>query len=117
MSRSRNYDREFTLNDRLKKENAELKREVAKLRKTLNRRNFDSEQIQNPRHLEERKKSEAKNPSKSKKDWTCFDCARGVMQLKRITRRDGEFYLRRCSNEECKHQTKLKKYNDKVEQS
>lgn len=117
MRRSRNYDKEFSQNDRLKKENSELKRELSKLRKMIDRLNIDVEQFQGLRKLVEQQNEETKNVSKSKKDWTCFKCGRGVMQLKIHPRRDGPHYIRLCSFKECGNRTKMKRYNNKVEPS
>lgn len=117
MSRGRNYDKEFTQNDRLKKENSELKRELGKLRKVVSRLNLDIEQFRNLKELVVKQTNESKDHVKSKRDWTCFECARGIMCIHIIQRRDGTFYFRRCSNEECGHRTKMQRYNDKVEKS
>ena len=117
MSRSRNYDREYTQIERLKKENAELKRDYAKLRKVVDRLNLDLREFQNLRELVGKQAKEVLNPKKAKRDWTCFECGKGTMSLHIMTRRDGTFYYRKCTLPECDHRTKLKRYNDEVEES
>jgi hypothetical protein len=117
MSRSRNYDREFTQNDRLKRENSELKRALSKLQKVIDRLNLDVEQYRNLRDLVKKQAQDIKVPAKVDKNRVCFECGKGVLIIHKIPRLDGMFYVRRCSIPGCGHQTRLKKYDEKVEEN
>ena len=56
-----------------------------------------------------------------KAKWKCYQCLpgpeAGVMKLTVITRIDGRFYYRSCTNSKCKHRTELKPFDDTVEVS
>ena len=116
MGKSRTYDKDFGLIDRLKKENAQLKRDYAKLRKQVERLNLDHDRYRTLRELVHKQTQEERKVEKGKKNRVCFECGKGVMQLHKIWRPDGNFYLRRCSLEGCGHQTKLKKLTPEVEE-
>lgn len=117
MGKSRNYDREYSLLDRLKRENAELKRDCAKLRRQVQRFNLDNERYRNLKELVHKQTKEEQQVVKSKKDWTCFECGKGTMKLHLLISRDGTYYYRLCSLEECGNRTKLKKHTSEVEES
>lgn len=117
MGKSRNYDREYTLIERLKKENAELKRTVAKIRRQMDRLNIDHDRYRTLRELIHQQVQEERQSKKSKRDWTCHSCGKGLMKIYIFTRRDGTFYFRRCTMEDCNNQTKLQKYSEGVEES
>ncbi len=120
MGRSRNYDKEFTQNDKLKKENAQLKRDIAKLRRQLERLNIDHDRYRTLKELDHKQRQADRKAEKAKKDRTCFECGKGKMKLFKIFRPDGEFYLRRCvhpgDTKGCGHQTRLKKFTENVEE-
>lgn len=115
MGKSRNYDRESTLVDRLKRENAQLKRDYAKLRRQVDRLNLDNERYRTLKELVHKQSQEEKATVKRKKDWTCWNCGKGVLILHIFQRRDGSFYFRKCNIEGCEKQTKLQKFTPEVE--
>jgi len=110
---------DFTLEERLKRENRELKREVARLRKELDR--VDITQFENLKDLARQQRREEKlkhSKERAHRDkWKCHKCGKGHMQLKMFPRRDGTFYYRICSNTECHNKTTMKKYTSEVENS
>ena len=110
-------DREFTKDDRLKKENEKLKREVARLRKIIDRLDLNNTRFKNLKDLVGQQVKETQDVEKTRKDWTCFECSRGVMKIHVIDRRDGTFYWRSCSDDKCGHRTKIQRYSEKVEKS
>lgn len=109
MGKNRNYDREVSLIDRLKKENGVLKRDNLKLRR-------ENDRLKNLQHGVVKQVEEYREPKKTKKDWTCFGCGKGILRLHLFPRRDGNYYYRKCTLEECGKQTTLKKYTSDVEE-
>ena len=118
MARNKKYnDKEFDLLQRLKYDNEKLKRQNKTLRKQLQRVDIDRyENLKNIIHkhcaedLEEELKSEHK---KLMKQWECRECEEGFLKLYTISRRDGVFYYRKCT--ECSNRTPTKPYTDKIE--
>jgi arginyl-tRNA synthetase len=115
MGKSRNYDKEVQLIDRLKKENAELKRDLAKIRRQLDRLNIDHDRYRTLRELVHKQVQEDRHAKKTKDKWNCWQCGKGTLTLHIFPRRDGDFYYRSCNMEGCGHRTPLKKYTPDVE--
>lgn len=115
MSKSRNYDKESKLIDRLKHENQQLKRENAKMRRQMDRLNLDHDRYRTLRELVHKQTQESRKKPQEK--WQCWECGKGTMRLILMPRLDGTFYLRRCDLKECGHATKLKKHTKDVEES
>jgi hypothetical protein len=118
MGKSRNYDKEAQLIDRLKKENSELKRENVKIRRQVERLNLDHDRYRTLRELVHKQTQEGRAKKKSGgKDWTCWECGKGQLRIKLVPRRDGAFYFRLCDTDGCGHRTNLKKHTGDVEES
>lgn len=117
MGKSRNYDREYELVDRLKKENSELKRTNTKLRRENDRLSAHHDKYKTLQEMVHKQNHEERRVEQTKKDWTCFECGKGTMKLHLFPRRDGTFYYRRCSIKECGHQTTMKRHTKEVEES
>ncbi len=120
MGKSRNYDKEFGLIDRLKKENSQLKRDLAKLRRQVDRLNLDNDRYRTLRELTHKQTQTNRKAEKAKRDRTCFECGKGKMRMVKIWKPDGEYYLRKCmigTEPGCGHQTRLKKLTPDVEES
>jgi len=49
--------------------------------------------------------------------WKCHKCTKGILKFIKIPRQDGIFYMRKCNNPNCKHTTRLKKWETTVEVS
>lgn len=117
MARRNKYvDKELDELQKLKYENQKLKRQISSLRKQLAR--IDIDRYENLKDLlykhanedlEERIEEEKK---KIKQQWECHICRQGFMKIHTISRRDGLFYYRKCTN--CDNRTKTKPYNEKV---
>jgi len=110
--------KEFSSEQRLKKENKQLKRQLKQLRKQFDR--IPLELYDNIRETIERHDSEEmsglniSNARKMKKIWECHNCREDSLKIIVIPRRDGTFYFRKCPS--CGNRTKkLKKYSDDVE--
>lgn len=50
-----------------------------------------------------------------KQKWKCFSCNLGIMKITIISRQDGKFYFRRCTEPKCGHRTELKQFTEDVE--
>ena len=116
MSRTRDR-REFDKVDRLKKENQQLKRQLARLRKVLDR--IDVERFNNLKEIVDKQRKEDEDfhnkeiQSVLERKWECHNCRDDVLRIIIVDRRDGVFYFRRCNS--CGNRTKMQKYHDKVE--
>lgn len=114
--KSRNCDKEYTADQKLKEENKRLKKENKALRKQIGRLDLDSERFNNLRELADKQYREelARRKEESvKKKWTCHECGKGILRLIIIPRRDGNFYFRAC--DACSKKTGMKKYHSEVE--
>lgn len=116
--RTKNCEHEYTREQKLSKSNKVLQREVARLRKELEKflqregKYQELEALVRKRVAEERNKGARKQLEKK---WKCFACGEGVLELKiLLPRRDGAYYARHCTN--CTHKTKSKKYTEGMEE-
>lgn len=118
-SRNNRGHKEASEIQRLKHENQKLRRENSRLHKMLDR--IDIDRIAQLRELVAQQSKEAKaeeskkSLEKLKQKWTCFECGRGYLKLLIYPRYDGDYYYRKCSNEECGHKTKAQIYKEGVE--
>ena len=111
---NRNYDKENSQLDRLKKENETLKRKISALRKQIDRLNLDGDRYTALRELiNQQTEEEAKNSSR--KDWTCFSCGRGRLKIVILPIKGSPKYFRKCNG--CSYRTKGKNYTKDVEDS
>lgn len=103
--------------DRLKHENAKLKKELAQLRRQLDR--IDFSRFQNLKELVDKndrvaeKELEEAKILKLKEKWRCFDCGKGVLKLITYANPAGEYYYRCCDL--CGKRTKSQRYTDEIE--
>lgn len=115
--RNRYADKELDELQKLKYENKRLKKQVSSLRKQLAR--VDIDRYQNLKdlvykHAKENLEDKIKaQRERLKKEWECHTCRVGFMKIHTISRRDGLFYYRKCT--ECDNRTPTKPYNEKVE--
>lgn len=49
------------------------------------------------------------------RDWTCKKCKNGELHYIEINRHDGDWYVRRCNNKDCKSMTRMKKLVEGVD--
>ena len=115
--RSRNYDKEYDLLDKLKQENKQLKMQVQRLRKEIDKNRNNYEDIKDLLDQQAEEEIHIATKSKKKEDllkrWQCHKCNQGVMKLIVLPRLDGPRYFRKCSA--CANKTTLKKYTEDVE--
>lgn len=119
-SRSRGSEKknkEMTEIKRLKADNLNLKRQIARMRKQLSRVNSDSfEDIEGALEAQSREDQLLKELEEQRKmieHWQCFSCGADYLRLIIIQRPDGAFYFRRCPA--CENRTRLKPLKGDVE--
>lgn len=118
MGKNKSYDKELDTLQRLKHENAKLKRDIAALRKQLDR--IDYTRFQNLVDLVDKQSKEdkalenAQKKEKLKKKWGCHHCGKGILLIKLFDHPlKGVQYWRKCNL--CPHKTKMKPYSSEVE--
>lgn len=118
-SKTKRGQHENDMLDRLKHENAKLKRELAKLRNLIKR--SDLQRLDHLERLvnEQRKfdKVIKKSEEKASQKWLCHTCGEGHMMPRIFPRRDGDYYYRVCNHSECNNRTKMKKLTKDVDLS
>jgi len=111
--------KEFTREQRLSKENKQLKRELNHLRKQIARLDVDrfetmkrlSDQDESER-FEENVGSVNSNIEDLKKEWSCRACESGWLEITIYSKVGETFYFRKCSN--CFKRTKGQRYTANV---
>ena len=108
---------DFSREEKLKFENKKLKREVAQLRRTIKKMDVDRyHNIQDIVNQTREDEAEAKATSKKMlAKWKCHECSEGHMAYIPVSRKDGMFYYRKCT--ECDNRTKMKKETKDTEKS
>jgi hypothetical protein len=109
--------KEFTREQKLIKENRQLKRELAHLRKQISR--LDLEGIEAAKQIcfdeEEKQKlnEELGSPISSiealRKEWECKECHLGWLEITLYSKINQTFYYRKCNN--CTNRTKGQRYD------
>lgn len=116
MGKSKRSDREYSKEQRLVKENKQLKQQVAQLRKQLARIDLDryssvKEMIEE--HYQEDKAQEGQDIlEKLKKEWECHECHEGQLEIILYNKLDSTWYFRKCNS--CNNRTKSQKYSPDV---
>lgn len=119
-------------NRRLKSDNEKLKQQIATYEAAFNK-NIEflkgkvkditlpellqgAKKGQNLKQIEDTK---AETFKEHEQKWKCFVCTEnhGVMKITIITRQDGRWYFRKCTNQKCSHRTELKQFTEEVELS
>ncbi len=109
--------KEFTREQRLIKENRQLKRELAHLRKQITRIDVDrfetiKEMVtdyQEAERLQENLGNPNSNIEALKKQWECRDCGTGTLEISLYSKMGQTFYYRKCNN--CPKRTKGQRYD------
>lgn len=117
MGKSKRSDKEFTREQKLVRENRQLKQELKHLRKQIAR--LDGDRFETLRQMvadqEETERFQENMPPPSsnletlKKDWACNSCSTGFLEITLYTKIGQTFYYRKCS--ECQNRTKGKRYD------
>lgn len=117
MGKSKRSDKEFTREQRLSKENRQLKKELAHLRKQISR--LDGDRFETLRQMcedsEERERfQESVGPVNSnietlKKEWACHSCSVGWLEITLYSKLGISHYYRKCNS--CDYRTKGQRYD------
>lgn len=112
--------KEFTREQRLIKENRQLKRELGHLRKQISR--LDLEGLENAKQLvfdhEEKQRLNETLPDVNsniealKKEWACRNCQIGWLEITLYSKLGVSHYYRKCNS--CDYRTKGKRYGESV---
>lgn len=116
-SRTRRSGGEYDALDRMKHENQKLKRENARLRRIIDRVDFNEynniKEVVRQQTKEDRAMDIKSKRDKLQEKWRCHECGKGIMKPYLIDRRDGMRYYRSCTM--CSHRTQLKPYHKGVD--
>lgn len=116
MGRNTRAVKEFTREQRIIKENKQLKRELAHLRKQIAR--IETGRFETAKRLSDQEESQvfqenidniSSNLEDLKKEWTCRDCKVGFLEIFLYTKLGQVFYYRKCNS--CNNRTKGKRYD------
>lgn len=118
MGRSKRGDKEYTKEQRLVKENRQLKQELAHLRKQISR--LDVNRFETVREMcadyEEKQRFEenvgpiGQNLESLKKEWSCRDCKVGWLEIILYSKLGQTFYYRKCNS--CDNRTRGQRYDE-----
>ena len=120
MGKSRRTDREYTKEQKLSKENKQLKRELAHLRKQISKMDIDRfesvKQIcldfEEGEKFQEFTQQANSNLEDLKKTWACDACKTGYLEISLYSKLGVTHYFRKCNS--CTHRTKGKRYSAEV---
>jgi hypothetical protein len=112
--------KEFTREQRLAKENIQLKRELSYLRKQISRLDLEgleaAKQALFDREEKERISEDLgdsnSNLEQLKKTWKCNSCQNGWLEITTYHKAGETWYYRRCSDPACKKRTVGQRYNE-----
>lgn len=117
MGKSKRADKEFTREQRLIKENRQLKQELKHLRKQITR--LDGDRFETLRQIvadqeETERFQDAMGPVTSsletlKRDWACRECKDGYLEINLYPKMGQTYYYRACNK--CRHRTTGKRYD------
>lgn len=117
MGKSKRSDKEFTREQRLIKQNKQLKQELKYLRKQLSK--IDDGRLDTIKEMcldyeeGERIQEDLGDPNSSmealKKEWTCNKCNEGWLEITLYSKLGETFYYRKCS--QCDNRTKGQRYD------
>jgi hypothetical protein len=108
--------KEFTREQRLVKENRQLKRELAHLRKQISRLNLDDLEVAKQIYFDQEEKDRFNenvgDPNSIlealKKEWACNKCS-GWLEITLYSKLGQTFYYRACNS--CNNRTKGQRYD------
>ena len=117
MGKSKKSDKEYTREQRLSKENRQLKRELAHLRKQISRLDLEgleaAKQLNFDQEEKDRLNEVAGEPGavldRLKKTWACSKCE-GYLEISLYSKCGQTWYFRKCNG--CNNRTKGKRYDE-----
>jgi len=116
MSKPRMSGADIELFERLKRDNKILKKQVAALRREIQRLDYDHiddlvKSQEESGTTEEKIEYKSKN-EREREQWVCFECNKGILKLVIINKPNEKIYFRKCDN--CGKRTRTKKYTKDV---
>lgn len=120
MGKSRRGSKEITREQKLIKENRQLKRELSHLRKQISRLDLEGLEAAKQMVFEQEEKDrfnenvgDANSSSEQlKKIWKCNKCELGYLEINLYSKCGLTNYFRKCNN--CDYRTKGKRYDNQV---
>lgn len=120
MGKSRRGSKEITREQKLIKDNRQLKRELSHLRKQISRLDLEGLEAAKTAIFEQEEKDrfnenvgDANSSSEQlKKIWKCNKCQLGYLEITLYSKCGLTWYYRKCSG--CVHRTKGKRYDETV---
>lgn len=117
MAKNTRGAKEYTKEQRLSKENKQLKKELSYLRKQIARLDGDRFEALKQMAAEDEESDQFQNFVKDansvtedlKKAWACKDCFTGVLEISLFNKLNQTFYFRKCNN--CSKRTKSQRYD------
>jgi hypothetical protein len=117
MGKSRRGSKEYTKEQALAKENAQLKRELSHLRKQIARIDLDRYETvskmcadyQEKERFEENIGEPSNSLEQLKKEWSCHGCGEGWLEITVYSKLGQTWYFRKCNN--CRKRTVGKRYD------
>lgn len=118
MGKNTRGSKEFTKEQRLVKENRELKRELSHLRKQISRLDGDRYETirqlaaDNDESMRFQNIAEESSPNMEalKAEWKCRECSEGVLEIALYPKTGQTWYYRKCTD--CKNRTLGKRYDE-----
>lgn len=112
--------KEFTREQKLSKENRQLKRELAHLRKQLSRLDLEGLEAAKQEVFDQEEKERlsqtvgepGSNLEDLKKTWACKKCSEGWLEINLYPKAGETWYYRKCSG--CSKRTKGQRYGESV---
>jgi hypothetical protein len=112
--------KEYTKEQRLIKENKQLKKELGHLRKQIARIDLDRYETvtqmcadyQESERFQENMANSTPNVDDLKKEWACNSCNSGYLEIFLYSKMGETYYYRRCNG--CQHRTHGKRYTAEV---
>lgn len=111
-------DKDWTELEKYKVREKKFKREIARLRKMVQKLQEEHEmsgllELVDVQRKEDKEIHDVEKGIELRKKWKCHECEEGIMILNIFNRKDGVFYFRRCYA--CGNKTRMKKYTNDVE--
>jgi hypothetical protein len=119
LGKSKRSDKEYTREQRLAKENRQLKRELAHLRKQISRLDLEGLEAAKQACFEQEEKERINEavgdpgagPERLKEIWACNSCNSGYLEIILYSKCGETWYYRVCGS--CSKRTKGQRYDEK----
>jgi hypothetical protein len=113
LGKLRRSDKEFTKEQRLSKENKQLKRELTALRKQVARMDLDQystvRDVIDDHDMENKAELTEDFLESLKQQWKCHECPSGFLEIVIFSKLGNPWYFRSCNS--CSKRTKSQRYD------